>query len=157
MTSVPTVSGFKPYGVNVVEIRKEPVFLLLEEYEALKLNDYENRLQCDAAQIMQISRPTLTRIYISARQKIATAFVEGRQIIVEGGKVEYTKGWFTCIDCSCIFDKMKEDDLICPLCRSLNLDEYLEDILLGNDAEAQDRECGRMKSRKRGNRRRNDI
>lgn len=92
VAQAPSVSGFKPYG-GALPNKKEAVFLLCEEYEALRLNDYERYNQCEAATIMQISRPTFTRIYISAREKIATAFVEGRQIIVEGGKVEYEQGW----------------------------------------------------------------
>ena len=85
MTSIPTVSGFKPYGINNAKSKENAVFLLCEEYEALRLNDYEKCNQCEAAVIMQVSRPTFTRIYMSARQKIASAFIEGRQIIIEGG------------------------------------------------------------------------
>lgn len=159
MTSIPTVSGYKPYGENARRGEKNAIFLLLEEYEALKLNDYENRIQCEAAQIMQVSRPTYTRIYMSARQKIATAFVEGRQLIIEGGKVEYSKGWFLCNDCACLFDKMEKDELICPLCKSKNLEEYFYDLFMeeASENENQDIECGRMKCRNRGHNNRNDI
>lgn len=159
LTSIPAVSGFRPYGNNVRGGQRNAVFLLLEEYEALKLNDYEHRIQCDAAQIMQVSRPTLTRIYMSARQKIATAFVEGRQIIIEGGKVEYTKGWFLCNDCRCTFDKMEEHDLICPLCKSQNLEEYVDEHMMGEATEKEkpDEEFERRKFRHRGHNRENNI
>lgn len=154
VTTIPSVSGFKPYGDNITKNNSEVVFLLCEEYEALRLNDYENCNQCEAASIMQISRPTFTRIYLSARRKIALAFVEGRQIIIEGGKVEFTKGWFKCNDCSSSFNKLEEDELICPICKSKNLNEYIQDnINIGENIENKDL-CGRNIC---GNRRNNKI
>ena len=158
MTGIPKVSGFEPYGENAKSGQKNAVFLLLEEYEALKLNDYENRIQCEAAQIMQVSRPTLTRIYMSARQKIATAFVEGRQIIIEGGKVDYNRGWFSCNDCSCLFDKMEHQEFVCPLCKSKNIEQNIEEPFMedASEIEIEAQECGRMKCRNGRHNRRNN-
>ena len=36
----PSVEGFKPFGVPIN--RKEPIFVLFEEYEAIRLADHEN-------------------------------------------------------------------------------------------------------------------
>lgn len=88
LTHRPIVSGFKPYGYKNDVRNQEGVFLFCEEYEALRLADYEKRNHCQAAMIMQISRPTFTRMYISAREKIATAFVEGRPVIIEDTDIE---------------------------------------------------------------------
>ncbi len=128
ITEKPAISGFKPYGETVHKKRNEAIFLLYEEYEALRLCDYDNYNQCDAAALMNISRPTLTRIYISARRKIAQAMVEGRQLIIEGGKVEIDKEWMECNDCHCYFLNMKEDDSEqeCPLCGSKHTHIYHE-------------------------------
>ncbi len=117
----PTVLGFKPYGESKSLSKKEPVFLHYEEYEALRLCDYEKRTQLQAASLMNISRPTLTRIYSSARKKIATGFIEGRQIIVEGGKVSFDQDWHICPSCGTHFTypfKNGEATYQCPLCRS---------------------------------------
>ncbi len=116
---MPAVSGFKPYGDAVSD--KEPVFLFYEEYESIRLNDYEKHTQCEAAEVMGVSRPTFTRIYIHAREKIAKAFVEGRQIIVEGGKVELDGSWFECGRCHAIFSADKAHPDECALCGSRDI------------------------------------
>lgn len=113
---IPAVSGFRPYGDNVNKSNKTCVFLFYEEYEALRLNDYEKHSQCESAEIMQISRPTFTRIYMSAREKIAKAFVEGLQIVVEGGKVELDGNWYMCNKCKAMFSVENGEPLVCALC-----------------------------------------
>jgi uncharacterized protein len=126
ITKLPTVSGFKPYGSINSSNKQKAIFLLCEEYEALRLNDYEKCNQCEAAAIMQVSRPTFTRIYLSAREKIATAFIEGRKIIIEGGKIEYGNDWLFCENCGCVFSKENGDNpKTCPLCGAENISEYI--------------------------------
>ena len=83
--SLPQAEGFKPFGANINETGV--VELLLEEYETIKLADYQNLTQEDAARKMNISRPTFTRIYDKARKTIALAFVEGKIIIIKGGDI----------------------------------------------------------------------
>ena len=58
------MEGFKPFGIPMREL--EPVVLLFEEYEAIRLADYENLTQEEAAKKMDISRPTFTRVYDKA-------------------------------------------------------------------------------------------
>ncbi|MDD2489353.1 MAG: DUF134 domain-containing protein [Bacteroidales bacterium] len=151
MTSIPTVSGFKPYGINNAKSKENAVFLLCEEYEALRLNDYEKCNQCEAATIMQVSRPTFTRIYMSARQKIASAFIEGRQIIIEGGKVQYDQNWYLCNDCKCSFNRVEETPEKCPLCGSKVFQEYSPEISNKNTPylKQNDNRCGRGKCKNR--------
>ena len=121
---MPSVSGFKPYGENPDFESKECVYLLYEEYEALRLNDYEKHGQCEAAAIMQVSRPTFTRIYMNAREKIAKAFVEGLQIAVEGGKVELDGNWYVCGCCGAIFSNENGESAVCALCGSEDVSRY---------------------------------
>ena len=83
MFSLPLTEGFKPIGVRVKNT--ETLILLHEEYEALKLADYNNLSQEEAAKRMNVSRPTFSRIYDKARKTIAKAFVEGKIIIIKGG------------------------------------------------------------------------
>ncbi|MDR2123020.1 MAG: DUF134 domain-containing protein [Flavobacteriaceae bacterium] len=120
ITFTPTVLGFKPYGLSDTTKKTDPVFLFYEEYEAIRLCDYEKYTQQQTADLMGVSRPTLTRIYMSAREKIAQGFIEGRQIIVEGGKVHLNKEWYNCKSCGAYFTYPYGKDSsvpnTCPLC-----------------------------------------
>jgi len=62
----------------------------LDEFETIRLLDYQSLEQEKVAELMGISRPTVTRIYASARKKIAEALTEGKAICIEGGPVEGT-------------------------------------------------------------------
>ena len=121
---MPSVSGFRPYGNGVDKSKKECVFLFYEEHEALRLCDYEKMNQSEAASVMQISRPTFTRIYMSAREKIAKAFVEGLRISVEGGKVELNSEWYVCNECKAIFSRTGNETTTCGLCGSTDIAPY---------------------------------
>ncbi len=83
----PEIKAFKPVGVPFRMI--ENITLTLDEYEALRLCDYEGLEHLEAAELMNISRPTFTRLIESARKKIATAIIEGKAITVEGGNVAF--------------------------------------------------------------------
>jgi predicted DNA-binding protein (UPF0251 family) len=91
------MEGFKPFGIPMREL--ESVDLLFEEYEALRLADYENLTQEQAAKKMNISRPTFTRLYDKARKSIAKAFVEGKAIIIQGGTYIADDYWYRCENC----------------------------------------------------------
>jgi predicted DNA-binding protein (UPF0251 family) len=93
----PAMEGFKPFGIPMREL--ESLNLLFEEYEALRLADYENLTQEEAAKKMNISRPTFTRLYDKARKSIAKAFVEGKAIIIQGGTYVTEDYWYRCEDC----------------------------------------------------------
>jgi len=86
----PRYSLFKPAGVRAKDL--EQITLLVEEYEAIRLADYENMKQVDAAELMEISRPTFSRLIESARKKIAIMIMEGKAISIEGGDFHIRKG-----------------------------------------------------------------
>ena len=94
----PTMEGYKPFGIPMREL--ESVILLFEEFEAIRLADYENLTQVEAAKKMNISRPTFTRLYDKARKSIAKAFTEGKAIIISGGKYVTDDKWYKCQKCS---------------------------------------------------------
>ena len=75
VNNMPSVAGFRPVISN--NSCEETIFLHFEEYETIRLCDYEMKTQQEASISMGVSRPTLSRIYTSARQKIAKAFVCG--------------------------------------------------------------------------------
>lgn len=97
ITMPPPMEGFKPFGIPMRNLHS--VNLLFEEFEALRLSDYENLRHEEAASRMNVSRPTYTRIYDRARKVIAEAFVEGKAIIIEGGTYVADNYWYRCGDC----------------------------------------------------------
>lgn len=74
----PDVVYFKPRAVPLSML--EEVDLSLDELEALRLCDYKNLEQTEAAKKMKVSQSTLQRILTSARKKVAEALIEGKAI-----------------------------------------------------------------------------
>lgn len=93
----PKMQGFKPFGIAFCDTI--PIIMQYEEYETVKLVIYEDLPQDIAADRMEVSRPTLTRIYNSALKKIGQAFVEGKSITIDGGNFEFDKDWYKCKRC----------------------------------------------------------
>ena len=93
----PRMEGYKPFGVPMREL--ESVIMSIEEFEALRLADYEDLTQQEAAGRMNISRPTFTRLYDKARKNVAKAFVEGKAILIRGGTFLSNEYWYRCNDC----------------------------------------------------------
>jgi len=126
VVSPPVLKGFKPIGVpfnNAAVIN-----LLYEEYEALRLADYSGMKQEEAAKLMNISRPTFTRIYSSCLQKLARAFTEGRSIVIEGGDVEFDKQWYRCHQCATVFHHHNAEHQECISCASDDTDHINQSI-----------------------------
>lgn len=122
----PIIKGFKPYGLQFNISELDFVSLFYEEYEAIRLCAYEQLDHSQASVSMGISRPTFTRIYASALQKIGTAFVEGKQICIEGGKVYFDSDWYHCTSCHSYFTYPLKDELLthCPLCNQNNFIKF---------------------------------
>ncbi len=66
----------------------EGVVVGLDEFEALRLADYEGLGQEEAARHMKVSRPTFSRILSSAHAKISDALINIKAIKIEGGCCE---------------------------------------------------------------------
>lgn len=65
----------------------EPVVMRLDEYECVRLLDYEGLTQEECAARMGIARTTVTAIYMRARRALAEALVRGRPLLIRGGEV----------------------------------------------------------------------
>ncbi len=124
----PLTKGFVPYGGQVLS--DDVVLLLMEEYEAIRLMDYEMLNQEAAAKMMNVSRPTFTRIYDSARKKISKAIVLSLKLEIGGGNVELQGQWFTCNKCHAIFEvnDIEINDLYCSHCNSKDLENINEQL-----------------------------
>jgi len=118
----PKMLGYKPFGIKMCG--SEPVFLGFDEYESLKLINYDNMSQDEAALQMNVSRPTLTRIYNKALQKIALAFTEGRNILIKGGNIEFDKDWYKCKKCFRLIEGL-ENHVRCEGCNRFGDNELI--------------------------------
>ncbi len=63
----------------------ETILLMLDEYETVRLIDYEKKTQAECAKAMDVSRATVASIYESARFKLADAVMNGKRIRIAGG------------------------------------------------------------------------
>lgn len=82
--SRPNAIYFKPRGIPLTEL--EEISVSLDEFEAIRLADYEGLYHEDAACKMEISRPTFGRILNEAHRKIAECLVKGKALRIEINK-----------------------------------------------------------------------
>jgi len=79
--ALPAVSRFVPEGAEA----NPPVAITLEEYECLRLMDYECMTQEECARVMGVARTTVQALYVTARRRIAGCLVEARPLLIQGG------------------------------------------------------------------------
>jgi predicted DNA-binding protein (UPF0251 family) len=77
----PNAIYFKPRGIPLIHL--DEVGLSLDELEAIRLADHEGLYHEQAAEKMNISRPTFGRILGEARRKLAEVLVEGKALRIE--------------------------------------------------------------------------
>ncbi len=82
----PESDYFKPKGIPMDML--EEVNLTLDELEALRLADFEEAYQEEAAKKMNISRQTFGNIINSAHKKIADVLLHAKALKIEGGVVK---------------------------------------------------------------------
>ncbi|HZJ99910.1 MAG TPA: DUF134 domain-containing protein [Tissierellaceae bacterium] len=88
--SLPEDSKFGPLGSS--RVHKNFVNMEIDEYEVIRLIDLEGFSQEECATQMDVSRPTVQRIYTEARKKLAELLVNGKVLIIEGGKYSLCDG-----------------------------------------------------------------
>lgn len=124
----PNFKNFKPSGIPRKLLKT--IAITIDEYEAIRLADYHGLEHLQAAEKMAISRPTFTRLIEKARHKIAQAIVDGMELVVEGGNVEFTNTLRRCRDCGdekvSPYNESIED---CPECGSENIENIAENYL----------------------------
>jgi len=82
--SMPQAAGFEPIRENGTLY--EEVVLNIDEYEVIRLIDFEKLTHEQCAVQMVVSRTTITSIYEGARFKIADALINGKKLIIVGGE-----------------------------------------------------------------------
>jgi len=88
VSGVPPHRQFGPHRKNK-EAVAEAIFLSVDEYETLRLIDYQRKTQKEASEIMGVSRTTVQAIYDKARMNVTTSLVEGKNIVIDGGDYVY--------------------------------------------------------------------
>ncbi len=83
----PLFSEFKPIGTGKNLLA--PVTLTIDEYEALRLADFEALSHEEAAEDMEVSRSTFTRLVEKARHKIADFIINGKLLSIDGGNIHF--------------------------------------------------------------------
>ncbi len=68
------------------------VMLTVDEYEVLRLIDYEKKTHEQCAGQMEVSRTTITEMYEKARFKIADCIVNGKRLQITGGNYRLCDG-----------------------------------------------------------------
>lgn len=72
--------------------RTETIVLTVDEYECIRLVDYQGFSQEQCAEYMQVSRATVQLICDKARKKIASALANGYTLRIEGGDYRLCEG-----------------------------------------------------------------
>ena len=116
----PLYGDFKPTGIAARYLPE--IELTLDEYEALRLSDYEGMSQEEASLEMSISRPTFTRLIEKARRKIVDFIINGKKLKIIGGNIHFRNNIFKCFDCEQMF-VLEIDKTVskCPACNSNNI------------------------------------
>jgi len=145
VASWPSCFLFKPAGVPRRSLRE--VALTVDEFEALRLADYEGLYQEEAAKQMGVSRQTFGRIVESARRKAAEALVEGLALRIDGGEVAMAETRvFDCADCGHVWEVPLETGrpAECPECNQRNFHRAQEVAIGGRGRRrCRHRACGR--------------
>jgi predicted DNA-binding protein (UPF0251 family) len=82
---MPVIGQFSPRGKPG---RPDEIELKIDEYEAIKLADFQGYDQTEGAMAMGISRPSFGRILRAGRKVIANALVNGKIIKIRTGNVQ---------------------------------------------------------------------
>ena len=82
---MPVYRSFSPDDIKDVD----SILMTVDEFETLRLLDYEGLTQEKCANKMNIARTTVTAIYESARKKIAMMLVSGKRLLITGGYCEF--------------------------------------------------------------------
>lgn len=72
---------FKPTGIPRMELEK--VILELDEFETIRLCDYDGMNQIQAGEVLGVSRGTVQRLLLSGRKKLVEAILESKELIIK--------------------------------------------------------------------------
>lgn len=85
---LPRCTSFSPKLAKT----KQTVTMAIDEYEAIRLIDWEGMTQEECAARMGVARTTVQAIYASARKKLAECIVNGIHLKIDGGDYQICDG-----------------------------------------------------------------
>jgi len=88
--SIPDSNSFGPR--NGMMDPMNTVTMTVDEYETIRLIDWEGMLQEECAVQMNVARTTAQSIYSEARKKIADALVNRKWLVISGGDIVLCDG-----------------------------------------------------------------
>lgn len=83
--SLPSTTTFGPLKGAFLD-GEQPIIMGVDEYETVRLIDYEGMNQQECSEQLGVSRSTVQAIYDTARRKVARSLVEARPLLIEGGE-----------------------------------------------------------------------
>lgn len=86
---------------------EDAVHMLVEEFEVIRLMDYEGLNQEVCAERMGVARTTVQRMYTDARHKISIALIEGKPLKILGGDYRLCSMEGDLGGCGCCKKKLK--------------------------------------------------
>ncbi len=116
----PLFIAYKPMGIMRSALQRLP--LAIDEYEAIRLADYLGMDHAEAAQEMEISRSTFSRLIEKSRNKMAQFLIDGKELFITGGNIHFRGNVIRCQDCGHMFKTRIETSFFeCPECNSKKL------------------------------------
>lgn len=73
--------NFKPSGVPSRML--DTVVLKLDEFEAMRLCDFDGKNQIEASETMGVSRGTVQRLLLSGRRKVLDVLLHEKELVIE--------------------------------------------------------------------------
>jgi len=147
----PLFAEFKPIGVAGLSLKQ--ILVTLDEFEATRLADYEGLSHEEAANEMNISRSTFSRLIEQARKKIADFLIHGKLLTIEGGNIHFRNNIIRCLDCGYMFKTNIGIPLLnCPDCDSTKLLNLAGGFGHGRCCVNNNQNRGGLNARKRQNR-----
>jgi len=80
---LPLTNLFGPLNTQTNET--DSITMTVDEYETIRLIDWEGMTQEKCAERMNVARTTVQRIYNDARKKLSETLVQGKLLKIEGG------------------------------------------------------------------------
>lgn len=96
--ALPECRSFQPCNIQEYDSQ---ITMTVDEYECVRLMDYEQMTQAECAKKMNVARTTVQSIYETARYKLAAFLVEGSPLLISGGHYEICEAETGSCGCSC--------------------------------------------------------
>lgn len=87
---LPNSCGFGPLNSGCGE--EQIVIMTVDEFETIRLIDWEKLTQRECGEQMQVSRTTVQAIYDEARSKLADCLIHGKKLLIDGGDYKLCNG-----------------------------------------------------------------